>query len=51
MASLWKERIPLFNSQGGRDKLSLQELNKGTLVYNQAEGQEIKPVHPEGNQS
>ena len=25
----------------GRDKLSLQELNKGTLVYSQAEGQTL----------
>ena len=29
--------VHLFYSQVGRDKLSLFELNKGTLVYNQAE--------------
>ena len=39
MASLWKGCVNLFCSQVGRDKLSLQELNKGTLVYSQAEGQ------------
>ena len=39
MASLWKGCVNLFYSQVGRDKLSLQELNKGTLVYSQAEGQ------------
>ena len=46
MASLWKGCVNLFYSQVGRDKLSLQELNKGTLVYSQAEGQFFpgKPV-------
>ena len=46
MASLWKRCVNLFYSQVGRDKLSLQELNKGTLVYSQAEGQFFpgKPV-------
>ena len=48
---LWKGCVTLFYSQVGRDKLSLQELNKGTLVYNQTEEQEIKPVNPKGNQS
>ena len=38
MASLWKGCVNLFYSQVGRDKLSLQELNKGTVVYIQAEG-------------
>ena len=38
MASLWKRCVNLFYSQVGRDKLSLQELNKGTVVYIQAEG-------------
>ena len=37
MASLQKQCVNLFYSQVGRDKLSLFELNKGTLVYNQAE--------------
>ena len=37
MASLLKGCVNLFCSQVGRDKLSLFELNKGTLVYNQAE--------------
>ena len=49
--SLWKGCVTLFYSQVGRDKLSVQELNKGTLVYNQTEEQEIKPVNPKGNQS
>ena len=35
---LQKGCISLFYSQG-RDKLSLHELNKGTSVYSQAEGQ------------
>ena len=39
MARLWKGCVNLFYSQVGRDKLSLYELNKGTLVYSQAEGQ------------
>ena len=38
MSMLQKGCINLFYSQG-RDKQSLQELNKSTLVYNQAEGQ------------
>ena len=37
MASLQKGCVHLFYSQVGRDKLSLFELSKGTLVYNQAE--------------
>ena len=37
--SLQKGCINLFYSRVGRDKLSLLELNKGTLVYSQAEGQ------------
>ena len=37
--SLQKGCINLFYLQVGMDKLSLQELNKGTLVYSQAEGQ------------
>ena len=36
MASLWKRCVNLFDSQVGRDKPSLQELNKGALVYSQA---------------
>ena len=39
MASLWKGCVNLFYSQVGRDKLSLREPNKSTLVYSQAEGQ------------
>ena len=39
MASLWKGCVNLFYSWMSRNKLSLQELNKGTLVYCQAEGQ------------
>ena len=38
MVSLWKGCVNLFYSQVGRDKL-FSELNKGTLVYSQAEGQ------------
>ena len=37
--SLQKGCVNLFYSQVGMDKLSLQELSKGTLVYSQAEGQ------------
>ena len=39
MSSLQKECVNLFYSQVGRDKLSLYQLNKGTLVYSRAEGQ------------
>jgi len=39
MSSLWKRCVNLCYSQVGRNKLSLHELNKGTLVYSQAEGQ------------
>ena len=40
MASLWEKGcVNLFYSQVCRDKLSLQELNKSTLVYSRAEGQ------------
>ena len=38
MSSLWKRCVNLCYSQVGRNKLSLHELNKGTLVYSQAEG-------------
>ena len=38
MTSLWNECVNLFYSQVGRDKLSLYQLNKGTLVYSRAEG-------------
>ena len=39
MSSLQKGCVNLFCSQVGRSTLSLCELNKGTLVYRQAEGQ------------
>ena len=39
MASLWKGCVTLFYSQLSRDKLSLYELNKGTLVCSETEGQ------------
>ena len=39
MASLWKGYINLFYSQVGREKLSLHQLKKGSLVYSQAVGQ------------
>ena len=39
MASCWKGCVNLFCSQVDRDKLSLHELNQGTLVYSQAEEQ------------
>ena len=39
MASCWKGCVNLFCSQVDRDKLSLHELNQGTLVYSQIEGQ------------
>ena len=39
MSSLQKRRVNLFYSQVGRNKLFLHELNKGTLVYCQTEGQ------------
>ena len=41
MASLclWKGCVTPFYSQLSRDKLSLYELNKGTLVYSETEGQ------------
>ena len=39
MSSLWKGCVSLFYSQVGWNKLSLYELNKDTLLYNQAEGQ------------
>ena len=47
ITSLWKGGVNLFYSQVGRDKLSLQERNKGTLVYSQAEGQDppSKPLN------
>ena len=44
MTSLWKGCVNLFHSQVGRDKPSLLELNKGTSVYSQADGQD-----PPGN--
>ena len=37
MASLQKGCVHLFYSQVGRDKPSLPELNKDSLVYSQAE--------------
>ena len=39
MVSLWRGFVNHFYSQRGRDKLSLPELKKGTLVCSQAEGQ------------
>ena len=39
MSSLQKRRVNPFYSQVGRNKLFLHELNKGTLVYCQTEGQ------------
>ena len=39
MSSLQKGCVNIFDSQVGRDNLSLQELKKGILVYSQAEGQ------------
>ena len=39
MASLWKECVNFFFSQVGKDKLSFYELNRGTSVYSQAQGQ------------
>ena len=46
MSSLQKGCVNLFYSQVGRYNISLQELNKGTLVYSQAEGQDLpgKPL-------
>ena len=38
MASLQKGCVNLFYSQVGRDKLSLQELNKGTLQSSKGAG-------------
>ena len=38
MASLQKVCVNLFYSQVGRDKLSLQELNKGTLQSSKGAG-------------
>ena len=38
-SSLQKGCVSLLCSQVGREKLSLREPNKGTLVYSQAEGQ------------
>ena len=37
-ASLWKGCLNFFCSQVGRDKLSLQELNKGTLQSSKGAG-------------
>ena len=39
MSSFWKGCVHFFCSQMGRDKLSLYELNKGTLICSQAEWQ------------
>ena len=39
MSNLQKRCGNLFYSQVGRDKSSLPELNKDSLVYGQAEGQ------------
>ena len=41
MANLQKECVNLFYSHVGRDKLSLHQLDKGTLAYSQAEGQRL----------
>ena len=43
MANLWQGCVNLFYSQVGREKLSLLELNKGTLVYSQTESS-CKPL-------
>ena len=40
MTSLWKECVNQFYSEAGRVRLSFYDLNKGTLVYSQAEGQD-----------
>ena len=45
MSSLQKGCDSLFYSQVGRGKLSLHELNKGTLVYSQAKGQGLQASH------
>ena len=39
ISSLQKRCVNIFDSQVGRDKPSLHELNKDILVYSQAEGQ------------
>ena len=40
MANLWQGCVNLFYSQVGRDKLSLQERNKGIFIYSPEEGQD-----------
>ena len=45
MASFWKGYVNLSCSQVGGDKLSLPELNKGTLVSSQAEGRVLQASH------
>ena len=40
MTSLWKECVNQFYSEAGRVRLSFYDLNKGSLVYSQAEGQD-----------
>jgi len=40
MTSLWKECVNQFCSEVGKVRLSFYDLNKGTLVYSQAEGQD-----------
>ena len=40
MGNLWKEYVNLFYSEVGRVSLPLCDLNKGTLLYSQAEGQD-----------
>ena len=45
MDSFWKGCVNLFYAQVGREKLSLLELNKSTLVYSQAEVQ-VPPGNP-----
>ena len=45
MASLQKGCVNLSYSQVGRDKLPLQELNKGTFVYSQAGGRILQASH------
>ena len=44
MSSLWKD-INLFYSQVGRDKLTLQELNKGTYFIVKQRGRVLQVSH------
>ena len=45
MASLGKGCVNLSYSQVGRDKLPLQELNKGTFVHSEAGGRVLQASH------